>query len=106
MLPETRATRYSHDTSPRSILVSAAQGLRPALAGVVDARLLLDAAGHLVGIDVTPERPTRLVVMLGPHENVSSVVDARVSVSNGGESIRLDAHAAQRITAGPNPYVR
>jgi hypothetical protein len=48
---------------------------------MISGDLLLDASGFLVGVDVDPRAPSRIVVMLGPHESVASRISARVGVS-------------------------
>ena len=63
MLPEQRATSYAHDPALGTVLVHVADESRPSLNGDVPARLLLDAASHLVGIDIAPDSQDRLVVI-------------------------------------------
>jgi hypothetical protein len=109
MLPEHRATSYSHDTSLAKVVVvsdTSQDGPRPTLHGDLPARLLLDAQNHLVGVDVVPGTPDRIVMMLGPHEKVARVVDANVHVEGGGRTLTLHGNAAKTITPGANPYVR
>ncbi len=106
MLPETRATSYANDPALGTVIVYVdAAGKRPDLNGEHPARLLLDGKGHLVGVDVEPDSPKRLVVMLGPHESVASATDARVHVEGGGRTVTLHGSAAKLVTAGANPYV-
>ncbi len=109
MLPETRATSYAHDPAQGTVAIFAQSlgpaGAGPALDGDVAARLLLDTTGHLVGIDVAPDSPDRLVVMLGPHESVATTKDARVHVENGGRMLTLHGSAAKLVTPGASPYV-
>ena len=73
--------------------------------GSHDAQLLLDARGHLVGIDFGGEGMNRLVVMLGPHERVARTEDVRVSIEGGGGTIRVQGSAAKLVAPGANPYV-
>ena len=80
-------------------------GASPELHGDLPATLLLDGSGHLVGVDVAPESPNRLVVMLGPHESVASTTGARVHVEGGGRTVTLHGSAAKSVAAGANPYV-
>lgn len=101
MLPEQRATSYANDTST-VIIVSEP---RAGLSGDQPARLLLDTASHVVGVDVAPDSPSRLVVMLGPHENVARTEDVRVVVEGGGGTVRLTGHAAKLVAPGASPYV-
>ena len=105
MLPETRATSYAHDPALGTVVVYSQPGARPELHGDLPARLLLDGKGHLVGVDVAPDRPERLVVMLGAHESVASATDARVHVEGGGRTVTLHGSAAKLVTPGANPYV-
>ena len=105
MLPETRATSYAHDPALGTVVVYSQPGARPALQGELPGRLLLDGQGHLVGVDVSPETPERLVVMLGPHEAVAATKDARVHVVGGGRTVTLHGSAAKLVTPGANPYV-
>lgn len=104
MLPEQRATSYSHDPATQTVLVVAESETR-ALQGDVDARLLLDAANHLVGVDLAPDSPDRTVVMLGPHERVARTTDARVRVDGAGRRITIHGHAAKAVALGASPYV-
>ena len=105
MLPEQRATSYAHDPALHTVLVHVADGGRPNLAGDVPARLLLDASNHLVGIDIAPDSQDRLVVMLGPHENVARTETATVHVENAGTRITLHGSAAKMVAPGASPYV-
>jgi len=105
MLPEQSATSYAHDPALGTVLVHCAEGPRPGLQGDVPARLLLDGQSHLVGIDIAPDAPLRLVVMLGPHENVARTEPATVHVDGGGRKVTLHGHAAKLIALGASPYV-
>ncbi|CAN5920325.1 hypothetical protein BH11MYX4_BH11MYX4_10020 [soil metagenome] len=105
MLPETRATSYAHDPALGTVVLYAQPGAHPELHGELPARLLLDGKGHLVGVDVAPDSPERLVVMLGAHELVTATKDARVHVEGGGRKVTLHGTAAKLVTPGANPYV-
>ncbi len=105
MLPEQRATSYANDPALGTVVVVANGASRPELNGDHQARLLLDGAEHLVGIDVEPASPHRLVVMLGPHENVSRTEDVRVHVEGGGRTVTLHGIAAKLVAPGASPYV-
>lgn len=105
MLPETRATSYAHDPAVGTVVVYAQPGARDELQGEQPARLLLDGAGHLVGVDISPDTPERLVVMLGAHEAVAVTKDAKVHIEGGGRKITLHGSAAKLVTPGANPYV-
>jgi hypothetical protein len=74
----------------------------------VAADLLLDAQGFLVGVDVEPDAPTRVVVMIGTHEDVSKRVPARVGMTSNAagdvSEVRIgDARASFRGSE-KNPY--
>jgi hypothetical protein len=43
---------------------------------------LLDDGGGVVGVDIDPDGPSRVVVMVGPHEAVSRTLAARLAVSH------------------------
>lgn len=105
MLPEQRATSYAHDPALGTVVVVSEAGPRPSLHGDMPARLLLDASRHLVGVDVSPDSPDRLVVMLGPHEAVARTADARVHVEGGGRTVTLHGAAAKLVAPGASPYV-
>jgi hypothetical protein len=105
MLPERHATSYAHDPALGTIIVVSEARPDGGLHGDVPARLLLDATRHLVGVDVSPDTPDRLVVMLGPHEAVTGTVDARVQVSGGGRTLTLQGSAAKLVAPGASPYV-
>ena len=105
MLPETRATSYAHDPALGTVVVYSEPNARPELHGDHPARLLLDDKGHLVGVDVAPETPHRLVLMLGPHESVARAIDSRVQIEGGGRKVTLHGSAAKQVTPGANPYV-
>lgn len=105
MLPETRATSYAHDPALGTVVVYSQGGAQPTLHGELPATLLLDGRGHLVGVDVAPEREERLVVMLGSHEVVATTKDARVHVEGGGQKVTLHGSAARLVAPGGNPYV-
>jgi len=106
MLPESRATSYAHDPALGTVLVHAAEGARPNLNGAdVPARLLLDTTSHLVGIDLAPDSPERLIVMLGAHENVVRTEEVTVHVEDAGRKITLHGRAAKMVAPGASPYV-
>jgi hypothetical protein len=104
MLPEQSATSYSNDPATSTVII-VSESTRPKLHGEVPARLLLDARSHVVGVDVAPDTPERVVVMLGPHEQVARAEDIRVLVENGGGRVRIQGHAAKLVAPGANPYV-
>src|SRR4051794_22364361 len=104
MLPEQHATSYANDPSTSTVVI-VSDPKRPKLHGDLPARLLLDAASHVVGVDVAPDSPERIIVMLGPHEMVARTEDVRVHIEGGGGTVRLQGHAAKLVTPGANPYV-
>jgi hypothetical protein len=104
MLPEHRGTSYANDQAKGTIIV-VTDAPPSRLIGDVAARLLLDAGQHLVGIDVSPDTPERMVVMLGAHESVASTLDARVRVEGGGRTVTLHGSAAKAVALGASPYV-
>ncbi len=105
MLPEQRATSYAHDPALGTVVVVSENGAKPGLHGDLPAKLLLDSSRHLVGIDVSPDTPERIVVMLGPHEAVANVLDVRVHVEGGGRTVTLHGAAAKLVAPGASPYV-
>ncbi|MBX3225982.1 MAG: hypothetical protein KIT84_29600 [Labilithrix sp.] len=104
MLPEQRATSYANDPSTSTVVI-VSPPTDSGLAGDQPARLLLDGASHVVGVDVAPDSPQRLVVMLGPHEVVARAEDVRVTVEGSGGTVRIQGQAAKLVAAGANPYV-
>lgn len=104
MLPEQPASSYSHDPATSTVVI-VTEATRPNLHGDLPARLLLDASSHVVGLDVVPDSPERVVVMLGPHERVSRTEEVRVHIEHGGSSFKLQGQAARLVAPGANPYV-
>ncbi len=104
MLPEQSASSYANDPSTATVVI-VTEPTRPNLHGDLPARLLLDSAQHIVGLDVMPDSPERIIVMLGPHEKVSRTEEVRVHIEHGGSSFRLQGHAAKLVAPGANPYV-
>lgn len=107
MLPEQRATSYANDLATATVVILSepSRASRPTLDGEVPVRLLLDAASHLVGVDVAPDAPERLVVMLGPHERVARMEEVRATVEAGGGKVTLHGNAAKLVAPGASPYV-
>ena len=110
VLNERTATAMIYDSVTdvaRVFVVEAPGTVRTRTTG---ASLLIDSAGFLVGIDIDPLSPGRVVVMLGPHEAVARAVDARVSVSTDASATVYDVRimgARDTIRARePNPYLR
>ena len=73
-----------------------------ARSGSVSADLLLDARGHLVGIDCGGDGFDRLVIMLGPHEAVQRKTSARVEL--GADRVVVRGARALLPVAEKNPY--
>jgi hypothetical protein len=82
MLNERRARTASYDDKTRTATLEVLGGSGKQ-AGVddVDASVLLDSKGCLVGVDLEPDSSRRVVVMVGAHEAVTTTRSARVSVT-------------------------
>jgi hypothetical protein len=104
MLPEQRATSYANDPATSTVVI-VTEATRPNLHGELPGRLLLDAASHVVGVDVAPDSPERVIVMLGPHEQVARTEEVRVHVEGSGGTVRLQGTSAKLVASGANPYV-
>jgi hypothetical protein len=90
MLNERRARLVYDDATNEAVLIvdAAGAGQRTALA---DASLLLDTKGRLVGVDLGGEGLSRMVVMVGAHEDVATTRETRVQILRdaGGEPREL-----------------
>ena len=108
VLNERRATALTYDAALDviQVSVSSAHGVA-ATKRVAAAALLLDASGFLVGVDVGAEGPSRIVVMLGPHEAVASVQPARVEILEASGDL-LEVHVTNAKAScranEANPY--
>jgi hypothetical protein len=82
MIREERAQSVMYDTQTdvARIVVQAGPSGGDKEAREVD--LLLDAQGHLVGVDLGGEGFKRKVVMLGPHESVAGTRSARITIAH------------------------
>ena len=102
MLREERDVRLTFDVSQDVLEVEANAALPASVQGKTSSvRFLLDARGHLVGVDVG-EEPSRIVVMAGRHEDVDRAVDASAEIA--GAMIRIrDAKRSVRAHE-KNPY--
>jgi hypothetical protein len=106
MLNERRARALIYDAASdvARLQVGAAVGGRKS----VDAQLLLDAQGFLVGIDLESHELSRTVVMLGPHEKVDRTLLASVIVTHDaeGQPAEVELRDARRVirAAEKNPY--
>ncbi|MEO8876379.1 MAG: hypothetical protein ABI461_12390 [Polyangiaceae bacterium] len=116
MLREERAKGLSYDSTADLLVVTT--GSDGAGSGSdkpfghpksVPLQLLLDAAGHLVGIDLGGEGMSRLVVMLGAHENVADTrnVVGMVHLGDDGLPSAIVISNARRVAraAEKNPYL-
>jgi hypothetical protein len=111
VLNERQATVLLYD--PRADVTRILIAEPPGTASTVRTRtvaadLLLDAHGFLVGVDVEPDAPTRVVVMIGGHEDVDKRVPARVGLTSNAagdvSEVRIgDARASFRGNE-KNPY--
>jgi hypothetical protein len=109
VLNEQRATGFLYDAVTDVARVFVVEPPGTVRTKTVDGALLLDARGYLVGVDVGPAAPERVVVMLGPHESVASTVATRLSVSTDASSMVYEVRiprAKEAIRAhDKNPYV-
>jgi hypothetical protein len=112
VLREERATGLRYDSAADLLTVDLvadyADGAKshPKSAHVV---LLLDARGHLVGVDLGGDAATRLVVMLGKHEDVAETraVTAMVHFGTANAPSAIAISNARRVARAneKNPYV-
>jgi hypothetical protein len=79
MLPEGRAKSCTYDRQRRTARIEVGPGGAASREG--QGTLLLDAHGAIVGVDVAPASPSRIVVMVGVHEAVATTRDVRISIS-------------------------
>jgi len=106
MLDEHEALSFSFDPA-KDVLAIRFEHDDARVRGAHDAKLLLDADGHLVGVDLGDARGVRPIVMLGPHEKVERTVDAKIAVTAAGEVYELRIEGATRAVRAneKNPYV-
>jgi hypothetical protein len=97
-----RSLRYDAATD-RATLTVDAQGAGGGAGAATPAALLLDAKGLLVGVDVEPEGPRRVVVMLGAHEAVATTRPTRVDVVRAadGEVVEVHIDGAKGLVGTP-----
>lgn len=70
-------------------------------------RLLLAHDGALVGIDARDGSGVGSVAMLGPHEDVASVREARATLVHDGDGALLAIElTVPGLVAGPSRYLR
>lgn len=109
MLNERKASSlyYDHGSDMARLLV--VQPPATVRTRMLRADLLLDDAGFLVGVDVDPRAPSRIVVMLGPHEKVSKRTATQVGVSGdaNGTVCEVRIGEAKRLCRAheKSPYV-
>lgn len=101
MLREERAVSVRYDAAADVLSIDAGATLPSS--GRVEVGLLLDAGGHLVGVDVG-EEPSRVVVMLGRHEDVDRV--SRVTAEVVGSRVNVPRARGAARANERNPYVR
>jgi len=104
-----RALAYDAGTDEVRLAVGD-EGRVPSGAGRrVEGRLLLDAAGYLVGVDLGGEGLSRVIAMVGPHEKVDRTEPATLSVraDSAGAAVEVVVRGAKRAVRGGerNPYV-
>ncbi len=101
MLREERATKAVYDAAKDTLVleIGPAAGGKTVGGTAVPASLnvLVDAEGHLVGIDLG-EEPSRFVVMVGHHEDVAEQRAARGEIvfANGVPSV-VTLFAASKV---------
>lgn len=120
MLREERPKGLSYDSTGDLLTVDLAGDLAGDFAGdsarsakshpkSVRVTLLLDAAGHLVGVDLGGDGAQRLVVMLGRHEDVSETREVTAMVHFDGSSApsAIVISNARRVALAneKNPYI-
>jgi hypothetical protein len=112
VLREERAKGLSYDSAADLLTVDLARDpAHAAKSHPKSARvtLLLDARGHLVGVDMGGDGPGRLVVLLGKHEDVAETreVTAMVHFESGGAPSAIAISNARRIAHAneKNPYL-
>jgi hypothetical protein len=109
MLTEKGATAflYAADTDLATVRVET-EGVGQTRSHEVDAQLLLDSAGFLVGIDCRDKAGRGVVVMLGPHEAVAEIRAARVVIdeaASGPQNVRIPGARTAIRGGDKNPYV-
>ena len=114
MLREERAARVVYDTKTDVLRVVCEHeaGAITSRRERVEAQLLLDAGGHLVGVDLGGEAFARTVVMVGAHEAVARTLPCTVDVvrdaKRGFDVLEVVVPEARSRVRGhePNPYLR
>jgi hypothetical protein len=100
MLNEQRATGIHYDAETDALRIEVLTAFHRA--GVAPATLLLDSAGHLVGIDIDPAAGARTVVMLGPHESVVRTVPTSANLE--AKTLSIAKARSQCRGHDRNPY--
>src|SRR5882757_8695478 len=84
MIRQERAVSASYDGASDTLRLICETGEISAREQA-EVQLLLDEAGHLVGVDLGGEGFQRQVVMLGPHEAVASQKPAAAEIVRGAD---------------------
>ncbi|MDB4994921.1 MAG: hypothetical protein JWM74_2353 [Myxococcaceae bacterium] len=111
MIREERAQSVMYDTQTDVARIVVQAGPSGADKEAREVDLLLDAKGHLVGVDLGGEGFKRKVVMLGPHESVASTRPARITIAHvAGQpdeiaELTLEGARAAIRAHEKNPYV-
>jgi hypothetical protein len=96
MLNEQKGRSCTYDASNRSARVDVRPG--GGSPSEVSGSVLLDDAGGVVGVDLDPDGPARLVIMVGTHEAVARTRATRLSVSRdaNGQVAHVVVHGIER----------
>jgi hypothetical protein len=91
MVNERRATLHVDPGAGIARLVVEGAGPASGAGAKTKVSLLLDAKGGLVGVDLGGEGLSRMVVMVGKHEDVATTRDATAEVfrAAGGEPLEV-----------------
>jgi hypothetical protein len=85
MLRERRAHSSTEDAASGTARLEVSSAVAGGRAREVEATVLLDKSGKVVGVDVEPDAPGRTVVMAGRHEDVASTKATKVTVTRGAD---------------------
>jgi hypothetical protein len=98
MLSERKASSISYDAHAGTARVEVGSGKGKGATSDSSGTALFDAKGDLVGVDVDPSSPSRLVVMLGRHEAVARTDAARLTITRDshGEITSVVVHGIKR----------
>ena len=108
VLNEQKASGVLYDPATDVLRVLVRQPPGTVRTRTLTADLLLDATGFLVGLDVEPESPGRVILMLGPHDRVERRASAAVGVcsdaSGAVSEVRVGGARASVRGHDKNPY--